>query len=71
MSMCFKEKLKIAPNVLTDIISSANQDIRLIINHLSMLKMEDSQLAHSTKHIKLVKINILQKNYVCTLKCNN
>lgn len=54
MSMCFKEKLKIAPNVITDIITSANQDIRLIINHLSMLAVENSKLANSTKHIKMV-----------------
>lgn len=54
MSMCFKEKLKLAPNVITDIITSANQDIRLIINHLSMLAVENSKLANSTKHIKMV-----------------
>lgn len=54
MSVCFKEKLKIKPEELTDIITSANQDIRLIMNHLSMLSVQKTSMANSSKHIKLV-----------------
>lgn len=54
MSMCFKEQLKVSPKDLSEIIVSANQDIRLIINHLSMLSIGNTRLANSSKHIKLV-----------------
>uniref|UniRef100_A0A1B6MVA5 Replication factor C subunit 1 n=1 Tax=Graphocephala atropunctata TaxID=36148 RepID=A0A1B6MVA5_9HEMI len=61
MSLCFKEKLKLTPEVLTEIIASANQDIRLIINHLSMLSIEKSGLANSTKHIKMGPWDVVRK----------
>ncbi|XP_046686070.1 replication factor C subunit 1 [Homalodisca vitripennis] len=61
MSLCYKEKLKLTPDALTEIIASANQDIRLIINHLSMLSMESSGLANSTKHIKMGPWDVVRK----------
>lgn len=36
MSICFKEQIKIQPDVLAQLITSANQDIRQTINLLSM-----------------------------------
>ena len=38
MSVCFKEKVKIAPDALTDLIVGCNQDIRQVLHQLSMLK---------------------------------
>ncbi|XP_054268631.1 replication factor C subunit 1 [Macrosteles quadrilineatus] len=61
MSVCFKEKLKIKPEELTDIITSANQDIRLIMNHLSMLSVQKTSMANSSKHIKLGPWDIVKK----------
>lgn len=55
-SICFKEKFSVDAQVLADVISSANQDIRLIINHLSMMAAEKSGIAASKKYIKLVSI---------------
>jgi replication factor C subunit 1 len=57
MSICFKEKLKIKPETLSEIVSSTNQDIRLVLNHLSMLAAKgDGDLENATKHVKLVSI---------------
>lgn len=54
-SVCFKEKLDITSETLTDIITSANNDVRLVLNHLSMLAADKSNLEASTKYIKLVR----------------
>ena len=37
MSICFKEKLKIAGGKIAEIIAATNNDIRQTINHLSLL----------------------------------
>lgn len=60
LSVCFKEKLKIKPEVLMDIIINTNQDIRLILNHLSMLAASNNdKMKASTKDIKIVSFNIV------------
>ncbi|RZF43766.1 hypothetical protein LSTR_LSTR009189 [Laodelphax striatellus] len=62
MSICFKEGLKIAPDKLNDIIKSTDQDIRLILNHLSVLAAnKDSQLPNSEKFVKLGPWDVLRK----------
>lgn len=38
MSVCFKEKVKIAPDALTELIVGCNQDVRQVLHHLSLLK---------------------------------
>jgi len=42
MSVCFKEKVKIAPDALTDLIVGCNQDIRQVLHQLSMLKAKSA-----------------------------
>ncbi|XP_039293527.1 replication factor C subunit 1 isoform X2 [Nilaparvata lugens] len=62
MSICYKEGLKIAPDKLNDIIKSTDQDIRLILNHLSVLAAnKDSQLPNSEKFVKLGPWDVLRK----------
>lgn len=36
MSVCFKEKVKISPQALDEVIAGANCDIRQILHNLSM-----------------------------------
>lgn len=43
MSVCFKEKIKIAPDALLDLIVACNQDVRQVLGHLSLLKGRESQ----------------------------
>ena len=43
MSVCFKEKVKIAPDALTDLIVGCNQDIRQVLHQLSMLKARSGE----------------------------
>ena len=43
MSICFREKIKIAPNVLLDLITGCNQDVRQVLHHLSMMKAKSDQ----------------------------
>ena len=38
MSICFKEKIKIAPDALTQLIIGCNQDIRQVLHHLTMIR---------------------------------
>ena len=45
MSICFREKIKIAPNVLLELITGCNQDIRQVLHHLSMLKAKSEQFS--------------------------
>ncbi|XP_014270251.1 replication factor C subunit 1 isoform X2 [Halyomorpha halys] len=62
MSVCFKEGLKVKPEVLSDIITSTNQDIRLILNHLSVLSAQASlNLPMASKYIKLGPWDVLRK----------
>ena len=44
MSVCFKEKIKIDPQALTELITGCNQDIRQVLHHLSMLKGQSGKL---------------------------
>lgn len=54
-SICYKENLKIKPEQLVEIISSTNQDIRLVLNHLSMLAAKkEENMNFKNKEIKLV-----------------
>ena len=41
MSICFKEKIKMDPKTLMDMITGCNQDVRQVLHHLSMLKTSD------------------------------
>lgn len=38
MSICFKEKIKITPDALTQLVIGCNQDIRQVLHHLTMVK---------------------------------
>merc|ERR1719431_2293474 len=38
MSICFKEKIKIKPEALNEIIVGCGQDVRQVLHHLSMIK---------------------------------
>ena len=44
MSICFKEKIKIDPAALMELIVGCNQDIRQVLHHLSMLKAKNEKL---------------------------
>ena len=43
MSICFKEKIKITPDALTQLIVGCNQDIRQVLHHLTMIKAGASE----------------------------
>ena len=43
MSICFKEKIKISPDALTQLIIGCNQDIRQVLHHLTMIKAGASE----------------------------
>lgn len=43
MSICFKEKLKVDPNALSELIVGCNQDVRQVLHHLTMLKANDEE----------------------------
>ena len=38
MSVCFKEKIQIKPDALTELIVGCGQDVRQVLHHLSMVK---------------------------------
>ena len=38
MSVCFKEKIQIKPDALTELIIGCGQDVRQVLHHLSMVK---------------------------------
>ncbi|GAB0097989.1 Replication factor C subunit 1 [Sergentomyia squamirostris] len=67
MSVCFKEKLKLAPGVLDEIIASTNHDVRQTLNILSMLnaKKDDSGTQtggqNSKKDLKLGPWDVVRK----------
>ena len=51
MSICFKEGLSLKPEALDEIIMGANQDVRQVLHHLSMLASDKKSL--STEKAKL------------------
>ncbi len=54
-TVCFKENLNISSEALTDVITCANNDVRLVLNHLSMLAADkNSTLDAAKKYVKLV-----------------
>lgn len=61
MSICFKENIKVTPQVMTDIITNSNQDIRATLNQLSMLSAQgqSSSVQSEAKNVKLVSKVIL------------
>ncbi|XP_059621132.1 replication factor C subunit 1 [Phlebotomus argentipes] len=67
MSVCFKEKLKLAPGVLDEIIASTNHDVRQTLNILSMLnaKKDDQGTQtggqNSKKDLKLGPWDVVRK----------
>lgn len=42
MSICFKENIKLAPNVVDEVIAATNNDIRQTLNHLTLLSASKS-----------------------------
>lgn len=54
MSICYKEKLKIPPETLSSIIASTDNDIRLTLNHLSVVAAGKDNLNINKKYIKMV-----------------
>jgi len=42
MSVCFKEKVPIKPDALTELIVGCGQDVRQVLHHLSMIRASDS-----------------------------
>ena len=49
MSICFKEKIKIEPNALMELIVGCNQDVRQVLHHLSMIKAKSQQVCRTSK----------------------
>merc|ERR1712071_234645 len=45
MSICFKEGVKLKPEALDEIAAGANQDIRQVLHHLSMLSCKEKTLS--------------------------
>ena len=43
MSVCFKEKIPIKPDALSELISGCGQDVRQVLHHLSMIKAGASE----------------------------
>lgn len=70
MSICFKEGLKIPADALTEIISAANQDLRQVLHHLSVLSANNKNLSvdevkfsarNAKKQFKLGPWDVLKK----------
>lgn len=70
LSVAYKEGLKIAPNVLQDVIVSSNQDVRQVLHNLSMWTAKDkglsdtqakSDIGKGTKHIKMSPFDALKE----------
>lgn len=68
MSICFKEGIKVAPDVLTQLIVASNQDVRQTLNLLSMWAVDEALAsadklkrdANTTKKdVKLVKLELV------------
>ncbi|KAI5711611.1 hypothetical protein M8J75_001812 [Diaphorina citri] len=63
MSICFKENIKVPPQVMTDIITNSNQDIRATLNQLSMLAAQgqSESVQSEAKNVKLGPWDVLRK----------
>ena len=66
MSICFKEDIKIKPDELTKIIQSTNQDIRQVINHISILSAksqteDENKEKTKYKNLKLGPWDVVRK----------
>uniref|UniRef100_A0A8D8WJC6 Activator 1 large subunit n=1 Tax=Cacopsylla melanoneura TaxID=428564 RepID=A0A8D8WJC6_9HEMI len=63
MSICFKENIKVSPQVMTDIITNSNQDIRATLNQLSMLsaQSQSNTVQSEAKNVKLGPWDVLRK----------
>lgn len=64
MSVCFKEKLKIPPDTLSSIIASTDNDIRLTLNHLSVVAAGKDNLNINKKYIKMVIFHCYDIMYI-------
>lgn len=49
LSICFKEKFKLSPQAVDEIISATNNDIRQTINHLTLMSANSSITLTQTK----------------------
>merc|ERR1719430_1175814 len=65
MSVCFKEKIQIKPEALTELIIGCGQDVRQVLHHLSMVKasnleskMEASQAKKEAETAKKTSVKI-------------
>ncbi|KAK1926049.1 purine nucleotide binding protein [Papiliotrema laurentii] len=63
MSILYKEKLKIPPNVVDELVKGANSDIRQVLNMLSTFKLGKSEMDFDEGK-QLIKIN--EKNTILT-----
>ncbi|XP_050532917.1 replication factor C subunit 1 isoform X2 [Daktulosphaira vitifoliae] len=61
MSVCFKEKLKISPEILSSIIASTDNDIRLTLNHLSIIAAGKDNLNINKKYVKMGPWDVVRK----------
>ncbi|XP_017010011.2 replication factor C subunit 1 [Drosophila takahashii] len=66
MSICFKEKVKISPAKVEEIIAATNNDIRQSINHIALLSAKEDSSAKSgqqvaTKDLKLGPWEVVRK----------
>ena len=66
LSVCYKEGIKIKPESLDEMIIGSNQDVRQVLNHLSVWSANNKQLnsdqmhkdsQSSKKDLKMVKKN--------------
>ncbi|XP_017031219.1 replication factor C subunit 1 [Drosophila kikkawai] len=51
MSICFKEKVKITPAKVEEIISATNNDIRQSINHIALLSAKEDTSDKAGQHV--------------------
>jgi len=66
MSICFKEKVKISPAKVEEIIAATNNDIRQSINHIALLSAKEDTSAKSgqqvaSKDLKLGPWEVVRK----------
>ncbi|KAH8318009.1 hypothetical protein KR074_000152, partial [Drosophila pseudoananassae] len=66
MSICFKEKVKISPAKVEEIIAATNNDIRQSINHIALLSAKEDSVGKAgqqvaTKDLKLGPWEVVRK----------
>ncbi|KAH8418453.1 hypothetical protein KR009_004359, partial [Drosophila setifemur] len=66
MSICFKEKVKIAPAKIEEIIAATNNDIRQSINHIALLSAKENPVGEAgqqvaSKDLKLGPWEVVRK----------